>query len=211
MKREDVKTITDLESYYDDCKRCITFKEYVSNITISEIFLRLIYLRQSTYFKNGKLQCEHNRNRSFDDFIIACNSMLPESEKKKAMYYLDYFHQVGLKGLKFKSSYVKDIVTGLRVGSDISDYKKDKYIQKIGGNTLKFVYIMNLYMRWCPNINKLNEGSISYMFSDNGDANYLSNWSLPEFYKKPLSQINRFSIPFSIKMGDVINKDHIEY
>jgi hypothetical protein len=110
MTKNDVKTIDDLELYYNKVRK-IRFDKKIEIKSIQDIFKHTIepdIPNQETFFVKGRLQCEDNRDRSLDDVIKLCKFYFPKSTIKEILSEIYKFEEQFVRG-GFHYGYCRNI------------------------------------------------------------------------------------------------------
>ena len=209
MNIKEVKTIGDVILYYENTNRHIHFHNYSRDITVDEILVRLLYFKQATYFKNGKLQCGWDKYRSIDDFIIACKSMLSDDKKLPIEGYVKKFFDLAESNIRYSRLGYIAIVELFKTQPDYNN-ECDWMLRSANSSTQSYYYIGCVSIRYCPDIRKLNTGGVN-IYSTNED-NYVmqASWTLPSAKRKRLALLNKFDIPDEIKFQELLDLNVVE-
>lgn len=106
MRKKDVRTIKDLENYYNKVRK-IKFTDEIVVEKLEDIFEKIS--KYNTFYVRGGHQCSSYRNRSIDDIIRMSKFYFPKLKAKKIIEsYLEF--KKGKKIITFKCPHIRKFV-----------------------------------------------------------------------------------------------------
>lgn len=116
----------------DKRKWAIKFKDNIDVTDLASIMRKLFVSKRSTYYENGKKQCDSNRQRSIQDLTILCKTYIGDIPFEKLWGIVNDMRHDNIFGTHFCNTVRKDVFYPI---SAIVDYKTiANYLERIGFN-----------------------------------------------------------------------------